>query len=187
MPFKTAHPSISPSKTLLRFADRIAKLSTGPVLDAPCGYGRNALALASLGCNIVGVDNDLGRLSALEQSKGPYISNDLLMGERGQITTICAELMPDRWLFAPSAFSAIVCVHFEIIDILPSLILSLQKGGYIYVETFGGHGQNFRALPHIGELRNLLGRDTELQYYKERPVGPAQLKNACVTLLAQKC
>jgi hypothetical protein len=44
---KTAHLPISPSKTLLRFADQIAAFGKGPVLDAPCGYGRNAIALAS--------------------------------------------------------------------------------------------------------------------------------------------
>ncbi len=184
---KTAHLSISPSKTLLKFANRIALLGAGPVLDAPCGYGRNAVALASLGCTVVGVDNDQGRLSALEQSKGTHISTDSLTGGRGQIATVCAELRPDRWLFAPSSFAAIICVHFEMINILPSLIFSLQKGGYLYLETFGGHGQNFRALPKIGELRKLLGRDTELLYYKEHLVGPAQFNSACVTLFAQKC
>ena len=183
---KTSHLPISPSKTLLRFANRIAILGTGPVLDAPCGYGRNAVALASLGCTVVGIDNDPQRLSALEQSKGTYISTDSLTGRCGQIATVCAELRPDRWLFAPSSFSAIICVHFEMIDILPCLILSLQKGGYIYLETVGGHGQNFRALPKIGELRNLLGRDTEFQYYNERQVGPAEFNSVCVTLFAQK-
>ena len=72
-------------------------------------------------------------------------------------------------------------------NLLPCFILSLQKGGYIYLETFGGHGQNFRALPKVGELRNLLGRNTEVQYYKERRTGPPSFNSVCVTLFAQKC
>jgi hypothetical protein len=41
----TAHLPISPSKTLFRFADQIASFGKGSVLDASCGYGRNAVAL----------------------------------------------------------------------------------------------------------------------------------------------
>ena len=143
MALKTAHLPISPSKTLLRFADRIALLGRGLVLDAPCGYGRNAVALASLGCSVIAIDNNPKRLRALEHSKASYISRE--SRKSGQIATICGDLRSDRWIFAPSSFSAIICVHFEMIDILLCFISSLQKGGYIYVESFGGHGHNFRA------------------------------------------
>ncbi len=185
MALKTAHLPISPSKTLLRFADRIALLGRGLVLDAPCGYGRNAVALASLGCSVIAIDNNPQRLRALEHSKASYISRE--SRKSGQIATICGDLRSDRWIFAPSSFSAIICVHFEMIDILLCFISSLQKGGYIYVESFGGHGHNFRALPKTGEVRNLLDRNTTLHYYKERRVGPPEFNSVCVTLFGQKC
>jgi predicted RNA methylase len=115
MAVKNIHLPISPSKTLLKFANRIAILGTGPVLDAPCGYGRNAVALASLGCSVIAIDNNPKRLRALEQSKASYIARE--SRRSGQIATICADLRSDRWIFAPSSFSAIICVHFEMIDI----------------------------------------------------------------------
>jgi len=37
---------ISPSSTLLRFADKIALSGSGLVLDVACGYGRNAVVMA---------------------------------------------------------------------------------------------------------------------------------------------
>jgi len=185
MALKTSRLPISPSKTLLKFANRITILGTGPVLDAPCGYGRNAVALASLGCSVIAIDNNPKRLRALEQSKASYISRE--SRKCGQIATICADLRSDRWIFAASSFSAIICVHFEMIDILPCFISSLQRGGYIYVESFGGHGHNFLALPKFGELHNLLGRDMIFHYCKERRVGPPEFNSVCVTLFGQKC
>jgi hypothetical protein len=65
-------------------------------------------------------------------------------------------------------------------------ISSLQEGGHIYVETFGGHGENFRVLPKAGQLRKLLSRDVRFKYYKERKVGPIGFNSVAVTLFAQK-
>jgi SAM-dependent methyltransferase len=84
---KTGHLPISPSKTLLRFADQVESFGRGTVLDAPCGYGRNAVALAARGCTVVAVDNDQGRLAALEQVKSAYIAERASPGLRiGKIT-----------------------------------------------------------------------------------------------------
>jgi hypothetical protein len=43
-------------------------------------------------------------------------------------------------------------------DVIPTFISSLQEGGYLYIETFGGQGQNFRELPKAQQLRKLLSR-----------------------------
>ena len=184
---KTAHLPISPSKTLLRFAEQVAYFGRGTVLDAPCGYGRNAVALAARGCTVLAVDNDQGRLAALEQVKTAYIAERALPGVRiGKIFTLCADLKAERWPFAPSSFSAIVCIHFAMIDLVPCLLSSLQEGGHVFVETFGGHGENFRVLPKAGQLRDLFSRHVEFKYYKERKVGPTEFNSVSVTLFAQK-
>jgi SAM-dependent methyltransferase len=184
---KTAQLPISPSKTLLRFAAEIESLAKGPVLDAPCGYGRNAVALASRGCTVVAVDNDRKRLAILEQTKRPYIAANATRNiTPGKIFAVCADLNSKTWPFAPSRFAAIVSFHFSIIYLIPSFISALEEGGYIYVETFGGHGENFRVLPKAGQLRKLFPSDMQFRYYKERKVGPSAFDSVAVTLFAQK-
>jgi SAM-dependent methyltransferase len=184
---KAAQLPISSSKTLLKFSSEIASSSNGLVLDAPCGYGRNAVALAALGCRVVAVDNDRNRLAILEETKAAYIATNAAANiTPGKIFTVCADLNSNTWPFAPSRFSAIVFVHFSIVHLIPSFISALQEGGYIYVETFGGHGENFRVLPKAGQLRKLFSRDMEFKYYKERKVGPLAFDSVAVTLFAQK-
>jgi SAM-dependent methyltransferase len=183
----TARLPISPSKTLVKFADQIASFGKGPVVDAPCGYGRNAVALAARGCTVVAVDNDRKRLVALEQVKAAYIAERTSAGvSTGQIFTVCADLTAEGWPVATSSVSAIICIHFALVDLVPSFISSLQVGGYIYAETFGGQGQNFHDLPKAGQLRELLSRHVEFRHYKERKVGPTEFDSVSVTLFAQR-
>jgi SAM-dependent methyltransferase len=127
----TVRLPISPSKTLVKFADQIASFGKGPVVDAPCGYGRNAVALAARGCTVLAVDNDRKRLAALEQVKAANVAEHAYAGvSTGQILTICADLTAEGWPVAPSSVSAIICIHFAMIDLVPSFISSLQVGGY---------------------------------------------------------
>ena len=72
------------------------------------------------------------------------------------------------------------------IDLIPVFISSLREGGYLYVETFGGQGQNFRELPRAEQLRKLLSTYVEFRFYKERKVGPMGFDSVAVTLLGQK-
>ncbi len=74
------------------------------------------------------------------------------------------------------------------IDLVPCLLSSLftARGRHVYVETFGGQGENFRVLPKAGQLRDLFSRHVEFKYYKERQVGPTEFNSVSVTLFAQK-
>ena len=72
------------------------------------------------------------------------------------------------------------------IDLIPTFLSSLQEGGYLYIETFGGQGQNFRDLPKAKQLRESLSTQVEFRYYKERKVGPADADSVVVTLFAQR-
>jgi SAM-dependent methyltransferase len=183
----SAHLPIFPSRTLIKFAKQIAALDNGPVIDAPCGYGRNAVALAAQGCTVIAIDSDLRRLAALDQVKATYVAKQAASGvSPGRIETICADLTAEGWPVARSSVSAIICVHFAMIDLIPTFIASLQKGGYLYVETFGGQGQNFRELPRAKQLKQLLAAHMEFNYYRERKVGPSQVDSVTVTLLAKR-
>jgi len=183
----TKHLPVSPSKTLVKFAAQIASLGKGPVLDAACGSGRNAVALAAHGCTVVAIDRDRKRLGILEQLKAAYVAESAPEGVYSdQIHVVCADLTAEAWPIAPSSVSAIICIHFVMIDLVPRFISSLQAGGHIYIETFGGHGQNFRELPKAGQLRDLFSRHVEFIYYKERHVGPPEFDSVSATLFAQR-
>jgi hypothetical protein len=106
--------------------------------------------------------------------------------DAGRIFTVCADLKPESWPFVQSSFAAIVCVHFPVIKLVPCFIFSLQPGGHMYVETFGGHGGNFLQLPKAGQLKSLLSSHVEFKYYKERKARPTTFDAVSVILFAQK-
>ncbi|MGH6877529.1 MAG: class I SAM-dependent methyltransferase [Rhizomicrobium sp.] len=184
-----AHLPVCPSPTLLKFVDEIASsAATGPILDAPCGYGRNSVALANRGCTVIGVDNDLSRIRILETTKGQYISDAAPGRDRaGQIKLICADLSGvDRLPLKASSLSAIVCVHFPVVELVDQFVAALRTGGYLYIETFGGHGGNYLDLPKKGQLRSMIQPRADLRFYQERMAGPAYANGVSVKLFAQK-
>ena len=165
----------------MQFLDRLTSSYGEPILDAPCGFGRNALALAGQGYDVVAVDNDLNRLKSLKETAA---INSMCESKRsGRITPICADLTSDRVPFSESSFSAILCIHYPV-QIITDLCAALKGGGWLYIETFGGHGKNYLELPKAGEIRHVL-QGFELAFYKERLVGPASEEAVVVGALAQ--
>jgi hypothetical protein len=71
-------------------------------------------------------------------------------------------------------------------QLIPTFLSSLKEREYLYIETFGGHGQNYRDLPKANEFKELLSGQMEFKYYKERKVGPVEMDSVAVTLLAQR-
>jgi SAM-dependent methyltransferase len=172
-------PSFGPSKLLIQVLDRVTSSYGGPILDAPCGFGRNAVAVASRGYDVIAVDNDVARLKSVKATGAIQSS------ESGRIVTLCADLVADRLPFRKSSFSAILCIHYPVQKVISDLCAALEKGGWIYIETFGGQGQNYLELPKLGEIPEAL-QGFELVLCKERPVGPPSHKAAVVHALAQK-
>jgi SAM-dependent methyltransferase len=175
------------SKTLMSFAGEMASQSSLPLLDAGCGYGRNATALASCGLSVVCVDQNLDRLNALVRLAPNHIAR-LRQPECkiGELYPVLAELDPFRWPFCENCFAGIICVHFLNVALFGAFRSSLAVGGYLYIETFGGHGENYLDLPKAGQLHDLLSKDFNLPFYRERKVGPARCDAVAVKLFAQK-
>src|ERR1700686_2420782 len=90
-----------PSKTLLSFANELSQLRDKPVLDAGCGIGRNAVALALCGMPVVCVDRDIDRLRDLRTIAPPYITSVKSPHSTvGQLFPICADLDQSKWPFS---------------------------------------------------------------------------------------
>jgi SAM-dependent methyltransferase len=176
-----------PSKTLMGIVDELITLSKYPVLDAGCGYGRNAAALASRGLSVVCVDRDQDRLRSLVYV--PSIDKTFpgqLERERGRLFPVLADLKRPQWPFSRNCLGAIVCIHFLDTDLFDAFRYSLVPGGHLYIETFGGHGGNFLDLPKTGQLRDLLLRSFHLAFYRERAVGPPGCGAVSVKLFGKK-
>jgi SAM-dependent methyltransferase len=133
---------ISPSPTLLKFAGNIAASASGAILDVACGSGRNAIALAAHGCDIVCLDRDLSRLRQLQTLQESLLAAAPLICPPWSIIPVCANVSKECWPFLAESFDTIISVHFVKMELLPSFLFSLKTKGYLYFETFGGHGQN---------------------------------------------
>ena len=148
------------------------------ILDAPSGFGRNALALADRGYDVIAVDKDLKRLGALKQ----------LLADQppaGKVVVICADLITGRLPFGAFSFSTVLCIHYPVQRIVLDLKSVLKPGGHLYIETFQGHGMNYLELPKAGEILRAL-QDCEMLIYKERPTGPPSEQAVVVEALARK-
>jgi SAM-dependent methyltransferase len=104
-----ASSPLAPSKSLMNFLDRIALSYDAPILDAPSGFGRNALALAARGYDVVAVDRDISRLRSIEKSAPSILDPDQRLNACGRVTSVCADLTANRLPFADSSFSAVIC------------------------------------------------------------------------------
>lgn len=156
-------------------SDAIGKLPQRPmsILDLGCGRGRHAKWLASRGHHVAAVDIDAVRL--------PTISEAAF----GTVATIVAD--GTRTLpFRAASFDLVLVVHFVPARLVELVSPVLRSGGFLVVETFGGHGGNWRALPGKGEYRRALEGAFDVLEYLERMVGPTKTEAEAVKLLARK-
>ena len=177
---------LSPSSTLLKFTNELVRPDGALVLDIACGFGRNAIVMAAHGCDVICVDRDFKRLQHLESRKAALLERSPVRNNAGLITTICADMNEVSWPFVSDAFDTIICVHFICLTLIPCLLHSLKHGGHIYMETFGGQGENYLVLPRSGETKTALGNHVEIIYYKERAASRMHNESVSVKALARK-
>lgn len=164
-----------PSPTLLQWSEKIARDAPGPILDAPCGYGRHAFLMQSYGRSVICVDRSLKALRTFQ--------TNATHSPGGGLIKLALDLK--SWPFKENSLGAILNVHFVHTFLLSNFVSSLRKGGFLYCETFSGHGGNYLQLPRAGEWENLLKRYCRFEFYSERRVGPPNCDAVAVKLLAR--
>src|ERR1017187_7703007 len=87
---------------------------------------------------------------------------------------------------ANSRVGGIINVHFLLPALFPFCEQSLSPGGYLLLETVPGCGGNYLELPKANELRSALEMLFELEFYRERKVGPVACDAVTVQVLAKK-
>jgi SAM-dependent methyltransferase len=175
---------LKPSTLVRRFFRKIAAAAAGkPILDVACGAGRNAIALSELGCTVLCVDRDL---TGLEISLARLRRTELREATE-RLVLHKLDLLKDRWPFAPGVAGGIINVHFLSPPLFPFFERTLSPGGYLLLETVPGCGSNYLELPKAGALKSALDGGFELEFYRERRVGPLSCDAVTVGLLARKC
>lgn len=163
-----------PSKLFAKFAQEISANSNGLIVDVASGYGRNALHISSFGASVLCVDNSKDSLSYLE-----------LMQNRN-ISTLYLDLIKDPWPFPEESLGAIINVHFLPLNLVDSFLSSLKVGGFLFIETIDGHGENYLHLPPQGYIKSKLSDVFDIRYIKENKVGPPLSNASTLKVFAKK-
>ncbi len=175
--------TLSPSPLVRRFASRIAAASAGkPLLDVACGSGRNAAVFFQLGCDVICVDKDLASF----QAHRLRIQNTSLVKTAAQMRLHQMDLVSDAWPFSACTFGGIINVHFLRPALFQHFESSLSPGAYLLLETVPGCGGNYLELPKTGEVRLAFEAAFEIEFYKERMVGPHGCNSTTVQMVAKK-
>jgi SAM-dependent methyltransferase len=134
----------------------------GRALDIAAGKGRNSIALARAGIQVVAVDWSLNALSALAL---------LARRDRLAIETVAVNL-EESFPLRPESFDVVLNVNFLQRSLVHSLKTVLRPDGLLLFDTFtvdqaaSGHPRDPRFLLAHYELAELLS-DMELIRYRE--------------------
>jgi SAM-dependent methyltransferase len=169
------------SPVIRRHADKIVQSANGkPIIDVGCGTGRNAVLFAGMGYEVVCLDRDLTPLtSRIGQKYSSFKNQHLLL-------PVQIDLLLDTWPIPELGAGGIICVHLLLPSLFPVFARSLIPGAYLILETVAGHGGNYLELPEAGELRDKLSCGFELEFYKEKRVGPVGQGAVTVALLGKR-
>jgi len=145
-------------------AAMLARIPRGVALDVAAGRGRNALALARAGMQVLAVDLSAEAMRILAAAARTA---------RLAIWPVVANL--DRFHLKDKSFDAIVNINFLDRALFPEFARALRPGGILIADTFLvdqaaiAHPRDPRFLLGHGELRALAG-GLEIEEYREGAV-----------------
>ncbi|WP_374650561.1 methyltransferase domain-containing protein [Dongia sp.] len=153
---------------------------SGVAADFGSGYGRNTLAAAMQGWNIIAFDLDRNALTSLMTHYGMHRAE---LG--GQITAVCADLS-QRSPIRPATFALVMLIEYSIEIDVRAVISAVRTDGYLILETFQDRGENWRGLPSPGALHTLLGNEFDLLRYSETPCRQAESARCTTKVFARR-
>ncbi len=161
-----------PCHGFLRHREELAAAAReGPVLDVACGRGRHALAAATLGARVVGLDRNADALRALA----------------GAARARGLPVAPLRWdletghalPLAPGRFAAVLVFRYLHRPLADALAAALRPGGLLLYETFTIHQRDLPQGPsnpafllEPGELPRLFPGLRVEAHWEGRTPGP---------------
>jgi SAM-dependent methyltransferase len=162
------------SKFVAVCAQRIALPKGALVLDIPCGFGRHAHWFAQNHYRVVGADLDGIRIAAARENAP---------SSPCAIRWIVADI-EQRLPIERGTFDLVVIVHYFSETVISQALEALRPGGWLILETFGGQGKNWMALPPLGWAAGRFCNEFQVSVLEERAVGPSK-SNAAVRLMAK--
>ena len=168
--------TLQPSRFVCKYACLIASNASNlPILDAPCGSGRNVVPFLELGSQVICADRDISLLHTTIAGRG----SPLVVPQE-------IDLVEGRWPYRDGTIGGIINVHFYHPAMLPRFSSALKPAGYLLLETISGRGGNHLELPKSGEVRQTLGNLFEFGVYEETAVGPPEYGAVTLKLLGRK-
>jgi len=106
----------------------LSRLPKGKALDVACGYGRNALYLASAGFSVLGLDRNQEAVDFCKKTADQ---------QRLNVSAQCVDLEKDL-SFKPDAdaYALVSCFYYLDRQIIPQMKQALRVGGILVYETF---------------------------------------------------
>jgi SAM-dependent methyltransferase len=149
-------------------------------IDVACGFGRHCRELQARSANVVGIDFDHAALRSIGADAAA------LGRVRGRdVMAVRANLEAGLPLKSASA-DLVVAIHYPMLDLIPEMMRALRPGGHLILETFGGKGDNWQALPSPGQMKAELESAFKIIDYKESSVGPTGANAVSVKIFAYK-
>lgn len=147
----------------------------GDALDIAMGEGRNAVFVAALGYNVVGVD-----ISEAGIRKARALADEKNM----LFTAVQADL--DNYKISENSFDLILCFNFLDRRLFPEICRGLKPGGFIFYETFTIDHLKHSSFKKEWVLAHneLLKAFSELRVLRYREIDQEQ--KAVASLVAQK-
>lgn len=151
----------SPSRWVLRFADRLA--AACGVLDLACGSGRHARLFLARGHPVTAVDRDLSGIDDLRGAPA--------------LEAIAADLEDGTpWPLGERRFGGVVVANYLHRPLLPRIVAAVAEDGILIYETFAVGNERFgrptrmEFLLRHGELLEAVGGSLRVLAYEDLEV-----------------